>query len=632
MKRIKLIIFTGLLVLAASCKQYLDVVPDNVATIDNAFSSRVEAERYLYTCYSYLPDEGNVAGNPAFNAGDEFWFPNPLRNVDENAWQIARGNQNIVQPYMNFWAGDRGGKALYKGIRDCNIFLENVDKVVDLQPFLKTRWIAEVKFLKAYYHFYLFRMYGPIPVIDVNAPITATADEVQKPREPVDKVVQYIAGLLDEAAADLPLTIQDGASELGRVTRPVALAIKARLRMFAASPLFNGNTDFSGFKSKDGTLLFNSSYDPVKWDSAVVACREAIASCEAAGIRLYHFTENTYNISDTTRREISLRGSVTERWNTEVIWGASNSRANNLQQLALARIDPARGDNLAIISMLAPTMKMAELFYSNNGVPITEDKDWNYAQRNNLRIAKSDEKYYIKEGYQTAELNFDREPRFYSSLGFDGGIWWMASKPDDKDTWMVQAKIKQAAGRLESSRFSITGYWPKKLVNKNLVINDGQTVTLEEYAWPIVRLADLYLYYAEALNETAGPGPETYKWIDLVRERAGLKTVAESWSQHSNQRTKYQNKEGLREIIQQERLIELAFEGSRFWDLRRWKKAAVMLNSPVFGWDVEQIEASAYYRTKLLYAQKFVTPRDYFWPIQELEMTLNSSLVQNPGW
>ncbi|WP_250690537.1 RagB/SusD family nutrient uptake outer membrane protein, partial [Parabacteroides sp. ASF519] len=117
--------------------------------------------------------------------------------------------QKVNDPYMNFWSGAKSGDsfvipALWDGIRDCNIFLENVDKVTDLPSYERDRWIAEVKFLKAYYHFYLFRMYGPIPIMDVNLPVSATPEEVKVYREPVDNVVDYIVNLLDEAAAGLP--------------------------------------------------------------------------------------------------------------------------------------------------------------------------------------------------------------------------------------------------------------------------------------------------------------------------------------------------------------------------------------------------------------------------------------------
>jgi len=155
--------------------------------------------------------------------------------------------------------------------------------------------------------------------------------------------------------------------------------------------------------------------------------------------------------------------------------------------------------------------------------------------------------------------------------------------------------------------------------------------TVQRYPWPIMRLADLYLLYAEASNEAYGPSDEVYHYLDLIRERAGLLGVEAAWGQHSSRPTKYQTKEGLREIIHQERGIELAFEGSRFWDQRRWKTAVRTLNHAIVGWDVQQETPESYYRPKIIFQQTFGL-RDYFWPIQESELIRNRGLMQSPGW
>ena len=112
----------------------------------------------------------------------------------------------MVDPSLNYWDGAKGGKAMFQALRDCNIFLEKVDNVPALDVSEKKRWIAEVKFLKAYYHYWLLRMYGPIPLIKVNLPVSASVEEVQVKRQPVDECFDYIVSLLDEACADLPVS------------------------------------------------------------------------------------------------------------------------------------------------------------------------------------------------------------------------------------------------------------------------------------------------------------------------------------------------------------------------------------------------------------------------------------------
>ena len=307
--------------------------------------------------------------------------------------------------------------------------------------------------------------------------------------------------------------------------------------------------------------------------------------------------------------------------------------AGSIQANATPRgLDPSKTANGSTVGNIAPTLKMAEMFYSNHGVPITEDKTWDYNGRFKLRTGTHAYRYDLQEGYQTAALHFDREPRFYADLGFDGGIWYgQGLFNDDANLFFVSCKKGQPASAQNQSSYSVTGYWPKKLVNFNNVIGDGTTYTIQSYPWPIIRLANLYLLYAEAENEASGPGPEVYKYVNLVRERAGLPTVENAWTNYSGNPAKFSNKEGMRDIIQQERLIELAFEGQRYWDLRRWKKAVDELNKPVTGWDLSQEDASAYYREKVIYNQTFTT-KDYLWPIPESELLSNKKINQNPGW
>lgn len=641
-RKLVLLLSIILITALAACKKgYLDVVPDNVSTIDNAFANRVEAEKYLFTCYGYLPREGHPDMNPGFSGGDELWTYWPMTqdffNLDP--YNIARGLQNKTAPYMSYWGG-YDNRSMWQGIRNCNIFLENVDKVTDLQPYLKERWVAEVKFLKAYFHWYLFRMYGPIPIVDKNLPITATPEEVRVVRQPVDSVVSYISKLIDESTAGdgingLPDKIDSRTTELGRITKVAALSIKARLLVTAASPLFNGNTDYAGLKNKDGKALFNTSYDVKKWIRATEACKVAVAAALASGVNLYHFNTLT-NVDDATKIEMNIRNAVCEKWNSELIWGSTADGDHTpgastaaggptywLQLFACPQFNPAF-INLDLKAKLAPTLKMAELFYTKNGVPIQEDKTWDYTNRFKLRATTAQDSS-LQEDYQTVGLHFDREPRFYADIAFDGSKWFMQN-----GNYNIQSKSEQYTGKKQSRLYSITGYYVKKLINWNLVAT-ATSVDLESYPWPVMRLSDLYLLYAESLNES-GNSAAALPYLNQIRERAGLKSVESSWANYSVNPGKYTTTAGLREIIQQERGIELAFETSRFWDLRRWKTAGQVLNQPIYGWDIAQKSYEDYNRRVLLFSQKFNAPRDYFFPISESDLQVNPNLVQNTGW
>ncbi len=639
MKKIKILIAVLSLGIVSSCS-YLDVIPDNISTVEHAFALRNEAEKYLFTCYSYLPALGVHDNNPGLLSGDEVWFFHPYATAyyskPSDVWEVARGNQNINDPYLNYWDGAKGGKSMFRAIRDCNIFLENIHRVPDMDDTEKDKWIGEVKFLKAYYHWFLFRMYGPIPITDVNLPISATPEEVQVYRDPVDDVVNYIADLLDEATVTLPVRIIDEVNEMGRITKPIALALKARVLVTAASPLFNGNSDYANFVDNRGVHLFNSVYQEEKWERAAQACIEAINMIHDNGNQLHYFnpTVNTYNLGPELKTQMDLRAAITQKWNPEIIWGFNNSMVEWIQRYAQPFVDPS--SNMSNGSsrpkgQWAPPLKIAEMFYTKNGLPIDQDLSWDYTNRYDLQEATDDDKYYIEPHYTTAKLNFYREPRFYADLGFDGGKWWGNGNYDQIPLWYVQGKSGQLSGKRRGDEHSITGYYTKKLIDYRSVLQTSGVYSIQSYPFPEIRLADLYLYCAEAINEAYGPD-EAYHWINLVRRRAGIPDVEVSWtSPAAKTQGKHETKEGFRDIIRQERLIEMAFEGTRYWDLLRWKRAETVLNQQIKGWDINSVETVPYYQQVVLFSQSF-KKKNYLWPLKESALIINKNLEQNPGW
>ena len=243
---------------------------------------------------------------------------------------------------------------------------------------------------------------------------------------------------------------------------------------------------------------------------------------------------------------------------------------------------------------------------------------------------KRQDKYFIKEGYTTANLNFDREVRYYASLGFDGAVWFGQGVTDETKPIYVQCKQGQSAANQIANSWNETGIWPKKLVHFKSVVGQTSGFTKITYPFPVMRLGNLYLLYAEALNESGATKTDVLTWVDLIRERAGLKGVEESWDTYTNNK-KYETIDGRREIIQQERGIELAFEAQRFWDLRRWKLAFQEQNKPITGWNTQYSTNEDYYTEQLIYTQEFRI-RNYFWPILDKELYSNKNLVQNYGW
>lgn len=625
-----LIIFSvvvGSLFCLNSCDSYLDIVPDNVPTLDQAFNMRSPAERYLYTCYSYMGNLGNFFVHPWVWGADESWLHN---SYTYNAFLIASNRQNRNSPLADYWRGTTVNA--WEAISQCNIFLENIDDVRDMQTSEKARWKAEVTFLKAFYHYFMLRAYGPIPVFDVNIPVSASGEEVRVSRLPVDEVFEYIINTIDSAIPNLPDIVLDEATELGRITKVIAYSLKAKVLVYAASPLFNGNTDYANFWDKEGNPLFNQKYDHDKWQKAVDALEEAISIAELVGYGLYEFEKDfaTINISEETRVQMNYRGVNTERWNPEIIWALSG---RNVDQTWFApkALNASQRNYTGANGTISVTLNLASKFYTENGVPIQEDRTWDYAGRLNPREAGENDRFRVRFGQTTASFNFDREPRFYGGIGFDRGVWYGNGQWDDTDPYWLQMREGEWLGVMRIGHHPITGYFAKKFVNHNNRHQSSNTYNVTHYPRVLLRLSDLYLLYAEALNELNGPSDLAIEYIDKVREVAGIPDVKTAWETYSRIPNKFTTQDGLREIIHQERTIELLMEGDRFWDLRRWKTAPIELNNPILGWDVYQATYEGYYREKVLYQQTF-TLRDYFWPIGESDLIINRNLVQNPGW
>lgn len=637
MKRIantfRFFVILASITLLHNCSDYLDVVPDGVATIDNAFSNRINAEKYLFSCYNMIPNQNDPFTYPGNFGSDEIWCNTVRGNLNARSGvQIAMNNQNASDPYQNYWDGRRDGRNLWVGIRDCNIFLENIEKVPDLEAWERVRWVSEVKFIKAYLHFFLLQLYGPIPIVDTNLSVNSDPETVRVYREPVETVIDYVVNLLDESMENLPDKIEETITEMGRITKPIAASVKAKALVWAASPLLNGNSMYANFKDKRGVQLFPTQADNTKWEKALAAITDAIDICQENGHALYHFKKGPETMSDTTVLKYTLRGAVSERPmndNNEVIWAhPAYTLANQFQNYCTPKFFATYGGT----SELGATLKVAEQYYTNHGIPIDEDPSWNYSQRYVMRKDTGDfHKYYISKGESTANLNYYREPRFYAHLAFDRSLYEMLAQKES-EAIVIKNRSGESHGVFYNDSYIITGYFIKKLVSFR-----SATTTTSPTPWrfsiPNIRLSDLYLLRAEALNEIKeSPDNDVYQWVDSIRIRAGLEGVVDSWNKYSNIPAKPRTKEGMREIIKRERMIELAFEGQRFFDLRRWKDAMTYLNQPVQGWDYQSVKVEEYYNIVTYFNKRNFKSKDYLWPIYTTAIIKNSNLAQNPGW
>ena len=376
--------------------------------------------------------------------------------------------------------------------------------------------------------------------------------------------------------------------------------------------------------------IFTQSYDESKWKRAADACKQAIDVAEEAGHSLYTFRNPQYNVTVPEVQLVNnLRCVYHDRYNEEMLWcNPQNDVTSYYEYYSMPYfVDEAWSTN-PYRGLLGPTIRMAEKFYTENGVPIDEDTAWDYANRYKIATAGNDQPYYVQPGYHTAQLNLHR---FYANMCFDGCYWW-GNGNFTAPGWDIHMKKGQTSGKNGSFRYTITGYWSKKPNHYTSTTTSTYGRSRTAYTPALLRLADLYLMYAECLNESkSAPDAEVYEYIDKVREHAGLEGVVESWEKYSRIPNKPKTKEGMREIIQRERDVELCFESKHFWDVRRWKKAVTEVTGPILAWNVDASKENEYYQIITLANLKFTT-KEYLWPIKTNTIRVNTNLVQNPYW
>lgn len=640
MKKYLLSLLCGILLLPGC--NYLDMVPEkDIETIESLFEQRTKVENWWKGLYSELNMIfANFRVNVAYLGADEFvtcqaLYSDAIYNLD--GLKVADGLQMSQNPYGSIWY------RMYVIIRNCNIFLENVDRTYDMTEEDRNWWKADVKALKAYVYFELVRHYGPICLVPQNMPVNLPVKDYQLPRQHVDTCFKEIVNLLDEAMEYLPKHGQRVSNYGYTFSLEGAYALKAKVLLYAASPLFNGNAFYSDFKNKNGELLFNSTYDRNKWLLAAEAADKAAQMCEDGGRSLSG--GSTGKKTDLLNVMSDVERSMFSRFNNEeylIEW----KYPATFHEFILPRLigDDVNFENQAL-GCLSPSMKMVEMYYTENGLPIDADISWNYSNRYKLGSESSpDYEGVIPLNTSVVNLHLRREPRFYASIAGDRMYWQRGTNTAETDyNLLVKAhKGEEPWGTqydfiISNSWQNINGYWLKKhLFSWIQTLGYGSSLQGNETA-AIIRLAEVYLMQAEAWNEYLdAPDSRVYDPIDKVRERAGIKPVREAWGSYSNNPTKVTTKAGMRDIIQQENNIEFAFEGHRYWNLRRWLIAHQAMNEKQYGWNVLGTTDQAFYNNEtgpivVWSKNKFIAPRDYLDPI-DAEEILISGMVQNPGW
>lgn len=605
-----------LLLFSPACK-YLDVAPDNLLTSDMLWETRANAEGYL----------NNIYGNVIVPADDY----TTLGGSDEtscsiqgvNVRKMTAGNWNAQSDYFYYWGGN------YAGVRQSIVFEENIDKVSDaiIGADLKKQYKAEALFLRGWFYWKLLSQYGPF--VKITKTLSLNEDYNKYPRAPFDECVGYIVELLDRAAADLPST-WSSTSNYGRANKASCLAVKAQVTLWAASPLWNGNAKLASLKNKDGLALAPAQYDANKWKVAANAAKAAI---DVTGYKLFTNLDEGDSQFDPY---LSFRNLFITNWNSEILF---STNTNSWQWGHEVRCAPKPGG----YDMTNATQNVVDAFYMRNGRtiddPLSEYKETGFVQADDpADWGKS--KDGLNRGYVKGNANMyaNREARFYVSIQYNGKPVLPAPSQDDRNFFSSDAN-KDGTGRGEfyysgksgvgvNNNSDITGYDVLKKVSP---ASNIRTSSVAYRPYIHIRLAEMYLSYAEALNEVEPNHPDILKYVNLVRQRAGIPDLQTVYPGAVG------DKDEMRKRILQERQVELAFEGDRYYTLIR----RLMMNDPkvqtiyrmnTITNDGNQGFAFADFNKRTLLQTRVWADKMYLFPIAQSDRDKNSSLVQNPGW
>ncbi|NII26077.1 RagB/SusD family nutrient uptake outer membrane protein [Pseudoflavitalea sp. X16] len=618
----KRLLYIGIAFVAlSSCKKFLDQVPNDRLTEEETFNSWATGQKFLNNIYSKVPDEygqrdgGRYASSDNYNNGG-IWTGGS--DEAEFLWDFVRSN------FLNIGSWDASSDFVktywtnyYAGIRNAGIFIENAHKMQDLQPELITQYKAEARALRAIYYFQLVRIYGPVVLLGDK--IIKPDENLQIPRSSIDECIEYITTELAAAAGELP-TVPNSDQDYGRITKGIALAYRAQALLYAASPLFNGNTDYANLKNKDGKQLIPQTVDANKWKLAANAYKEFIATFVPGTYDLYR--ENDANGYSPY---LSCRNVMLKDWNSEVIFSRRASLESRQYELC-PRHDGQNGD-IRGGTGLAATQKMVDAFfmangqspvtgYNADGTPIVNGASgYQLTGFTSFKAPSSDPTATARNTYNQW---VDREPRFYVNITYNRSVWINTNFGKIETTLFYNGNSGKGPGKGD---YSVTGYVVRKAMGTGKWnINDHKLV--------LIRLAEIYLSYAECLNEAdyGGNLTETLKYLNLIRERAGIP----QYGTGVNALPVPANQDEMREAIRKERRVELAFENSRFFDVRRWKIAEQTENGPAWGLNTDSGEPG-FYDLKSFETRVF-NKKHYLFPIPQVEIINDLQLVQNTGW
>lgn len=591
-------------VLFGACeKDYFDTQPDNLLSVEKIFTNRGQTERWWAGLFTNVPDIWNQPYSQQYGITTD--------ELDASNW---------TNPGMNSGAITSDGTpsnfvSLYERIRLATIFLERIDgnKEIleqDNGAAIIQHYKGEARFLRAYYYWSMMKQLGPVAI----APLVSSSpgDDFQIPRSTWDECVNFVLSEIEKAKFDLPVdyyldgTTVDG-TKIGRINKIIATALESQILLYHASPLFNGNTGLADFKNLDGTVLFNQVYDANRWVKAAQKAKEAIDIAESNGKMLYQVVDaNPFRAGFLSCRNLYWDG-----WRTEGIWNRPASGTSGWEIHSSPRSTAGTAYNgIAVVQSLVDEYRMAD------GKKTTETSAYNENTYTNTATP-----YYVA-GTNTMYTN--REPRFYAQVTFNGAVNPGVAKSGTNNS-RVEFFASGTSGKSGSPRdWPKTGYTARKNIHPTFSVSPAVNTARPAM---LIRLAELYLNYAEALNESNPGHADILIYLNKIKTRAGLPALAPGLNQTE-----------MRSEIRHERRIELSFEGHRYFDVRRWKipdQPGSNQGGAFYGMNMDKgssLSDPTFHQRTISFSRAAWQRRSYFMPYGQNEMDRNKKLVQFPGY
>lgn len=604
--------------LLTSCVDYLDKESDTELTLPMVFEDKTRIEGWLANVYSHVPDPyWGYARKLGWDIlSDDMTASERWRQWDWKVIPMLLGEWTPSTDWDgNYWA------RLPQLIREANIFIENVHPLPDqgISATEVTYMKAEMRFMIAYYYYLLSNTYGPVPFKpNYIAPTDFNLADLMEGQRPYYEVVDWVDKELKEVAEILPAKYAE-ARKYGRATSIMCLAVRARMLLFAASPLVNGNPDYANHKNKDGENLFSTTADKTKWAYAAQACKELIDAAEAAGHKLYT-EENEDGTIDPFMSYQNLFLTRYDEGNTEILFARpGGSEYGEYEKHATPAASGGSGG-------LGVTQSLVDAFFTENGLPINDDPKYvgtgfsrsDETRDNTVWDTEVNGGAITKSG--TYNMYCHREPRFYITVSYNNSYFTQEKRLFDFFNGSKDNPHTHDAPQ--------NGYLIRKKISPDLNVKQG---TYKYRPGIVYRLGEAYLNYAEALNESDPGNGDILIYLNKIRERAGIRQYTTGATDENYIHVDLNDQAEMRKLIRAERRVELSCEGIRYDDLRRWKEAENVLNGDFYGMNFSGKDPSSFYvRTPYL---KRVYKKAYYWfPIHQSEMDKNDKLVQSPYW